>query len=743
MQLRSMLGQVCAGALASRHRFGIPRKAPLPTLRRSVSALATAALLALAPPGPAQAQLAATLMADQVYVDGAGRLIASGSVEVWQGSVQLTASRVVFDRRQDQLIIEGPLAISDGPDMVFLADAAQLSPQLRAGIITSARVVLDQQMQIAAARVQRTEAGLSRLDAVVASSCPVCASNPTPLWEIRADRVIHDETTNQLHFQRAQFRMGGIPLAYLPRLRLPGPGLDRARGFLRPEFSADSDLGFGVALPYFMPLGDTRDLTLTPMVTTAGVVALGFRWRQAFADGGIEIGGQIANDDLTARDLRGYGYVRALFHLANDWRLTADVLIPSDRTFLETYDITDDARISGDVTLERVRRDQMIRARALGFHSLRAADNNNRLPNTALQAELDQRHGLGGTPIGGELRVQMGAQAFRRASHVDGTAGRDVSRAHLQLTWRRTEVLAGGILATGALDARADHVRVTDDSAYPNPVTRQAVQGMIEFRWPWAAVGANGARTVIEPIVQVIGARRNAVSLPNDDHTMPELDQGNLFALSRHSGEDAPDNGNRVNAGLRWSRFDASGWQTEALVGRIWRRGTLAGFNPAHNQPLGQDRSHWLLAGRIAHADGMSFDLRMLLDPNNDLSRAETNLSWASDRTALTTRYLFLPASPFEDRAITLSEWSVDLERRFRNGWSGSVGWEYDVEQSQFATARAGLAFRNECLAFDLSMRRQFVTATNPTASTRYDMRIELLGIGGRAPSGGGRTCGT
>ena len=63
------------------------------------------------------------------------------------------------------------------------------------------------------------------------------------------------------------------------------------------------------------------------------------------------------------------------------------------------------------------------------------------------------------------------------------------------------------MLVTGALDARVDHVRVSDDSAYPNPVTRRAVQGMIEFRWPWARTSDGGVAQVIEPVVQVIGSR--------------------------------------------------------------------------------------------------------------------------------------------------------------------------------------------------------------------------------------------
>ena len=711
-----------------------------------VCGIAAAALFAIAAlaamPTAARAQATATLMADQVYVDGAGRLVAVGSVEVWHGSIRLTATRVVFDRRQDLLLIDGPLTLSDGPDQVFLADAAQLSPGLRAGLITSARVVLHQQLQIAAARVERGTNGVSQMDAVVASSCPVCAAHPTPLWEIRAERITHDENTGRIQFRRAQFRFAGVPVFYAPRFDLPAPGNTRMRGFLRPEVSLDSDLGLSVGMPYFFPLGETRDLTLTPRASTGGMVSLGFRWREARQDGGVEIGGQISRDNIVPGEMRGYGYVRALFQLANDWRLTADLLAASDRTYLEAYDITDDARLSGDVTLERIRRDQAIRARLLGFYSLRASDNNDELPNTALQAEMEQRVGLGATPVGGELRMQIGALAYRRLSTLDGTPGRDLARAHLQLSWRRTGVLPGGIVATGALDGRVDHVRIADDSAWPDPVTRRAAQAMIELRWPWAAAGVGGVSHVIEPVVQVIASRRSGgAALPNDDHTMPELDAGNLFALTRYSGEDAQDNGSRINAGLRWTRHDADGWTSEALVGRIWRDAPVAGLDPAHVQPLGGQQSDWLLAGRLTHASGYSLGLRVLVDPHNTLTRTETNLAWSNATTTIATRYLFMPASAFEDRATTLSEWSFDVTRRFSSGWATRFGWEYDVEQALFATARTGFEFRNECLSFDLSLARHFVTATNPSASTRFDMRIELLGIGGRAPSTGGRTC--
>ncbi|WP_370208767.1 LPS-assembly protein LptD [Pararhodobacter marinus] len=700
---------------------------------------ATAALLASA--RPAAAQVPATLMADQVYVDETGRLIATGAVEIWHGSIRMTAERVSYDRANDSLLLNGPLTISDGPDTVLLADAAELSPSLRAGIVTSARLVLDQQFQISAARIERGTNRVSQMDQVLASSCPVCATNPTPLWEIRAERVIHDEPGGRLAFDHAQFRIAGVPVFYLPRLVLPAPGTNRLRGFLRPEFTMDSDLGFTAGIPYFIPLGERQDLTLTPRVSTEGMVSLGFRWRHASRRGGIEIGGQVSRDDLTAADLRGYGYVRALFHLQNDWVLTADVLAASDRTYLETYSITDDARLHGHVTLERIRRNEAQRLRALGFYSLRAGDINARQPNVALQAESEHHYTLGG----GDLALSYGARGFERASTLDGRAGRDVARAHVELGWRRSGVLPGGLLATAALNGRVDHVRIDDDIRYLDPVTRGVAQAMVELRWPWMRVDSGGARHVIEPVVQVISSERSGERLPNDDHTMPELDAGNLFAFHRYVGTDAPDDGSRVNAGLRWARHDpASGWSTEALIGRIWRSEPLAGYHPAHLQPLGRATSDWLLAGRVSHTDGYAFTLRMAIDPETrNLSRGETNLSWTRGRTDLSTTYLYVPASRFEDRAVDLSEWSVDIGRRFGNGWSTTLGWDYDIGQNLFATARAGFAFVNECLSFELTMARRFVTATNPSSSTRFDMRVELLGIGGAAPSDAGRTCRT
>ncbi|MGY6534725.1 MAG: LPS-assembly protein LptD [Pararhodobacter sp.] len=724
-------------SLARLARHWLP---PPPT--RPVLALALGIALAGAAATMLRAQQVASLMADSVLIDRAGRLVASGAVEVWHGSVQLRADRISFDRRSGQLTIAGPIVLSDGPDRIIVADQADLSRDLREGIIRGARLVLDQQLQVAAARIERQDGRDDQMTAVIASSCRVCAENPTPLWEIRADRVRHDQQARQLHFERAQFRLGGVPVAYVPRLRLPEPGLDRSPGILSPRFRVTSDFGFSLGLPYFIPIGSNRDLTITPFAGGRGMMALAFRYRHAFRDGGIEFAGQLSRDQLDAGRVRGYAHLRGLFRLRNDFRLSFDLLAPTDRTYLETYGITDQARLSSDVTLERIRRDQAIRARVLGFRSLRADDDNSQVPSLALQADWEERIGLHGIGPGGALRLRFGALAYQRPALPGGGVGRDLARFNVHAHWQRHQILAGGVLFTGAVQGRIDHLRLRGaPGAFPDPVTRAALEGMAELRLPLARVDAAGGRHLLEPVAQVVLSRRNAerlspqARLRNDDHRMPSLDGGNLFALIRYSGHDAPDDGSRVNLGLRWVRHAPTGWSVETLVGRIWRRGTLDGFDTAHVQPLGGTRSDWLLAGRLSLADGVALDTRLLLGDNRRLTRGEASLHWHNARTSVSTSYVYMPATAAEARAETLSEWSLDVGQTLRNGWIGQVGWEYDVGRQRFSTARTGLTFQNECLSVDVSLSRRFATSTNVSASTRFDLRVELLGIGGRAPA--------
>ena len=134
----------------------------------------------------------AMLVADQVYITPERTLIAKGNVEAFQGDIRLRAQKVTFDRDNGTLQIDGPIRIDQGGEITILASAAEMDKDLRNGILNGARMVFQQQLQLASVQMSRVSGRYTQLYKRSATSCQVCDDGSPPLWQIRAERVTHD-----------------------------------------------------------------------------------------------------------------------------------------------------------------------------------------------------------------------------------------------------------------------------------------------------------------------------------------------------------------------------------------------------------------------------------------------------------------------------------------------------------------------------------------------------------------------
>jgi LPS-assembly protein len=259
-----------------------------------------------------------------VQITADDKLVATGNVEAMFEGRRLKAHSITYDSTTETLSIKGPMALQDGDETLILADQAELDRDMANGLLTGARIVMNTQVQLAANAMARIDGRYSQLYKVSVTSCRICETGQPPLWQIRARRVIHDQEERQLYFDDAQLRVLDVPILYLPRLRLPDPTLDRATGFLFPSFYNSSLLGNGIKVPYFIRLGDHRDLTLTPFVTDK-TRTLELRYRQAFVNGDLTINGAISDDDLGVSSTRGYLFAEGEFELKNDFKLSFDI----------------------------------------------------------------------------------------------------------------------------------------------------------------------------------------------------------------------------------------------------------------------------------------------------------------------------------------------------------------------------------------------------------------------------------
>ena len=348
-------------------------------------------------------------------------------------------------------------------------------------------------------------------------------------------------------------------------------------GFLMPALHSSSTLGTGLSWPYFITMGDSRDLTVTPYVTTKGGRTLELRYRQAFQTGAITITGATSRDEMLPGEQRGYLRAEGDFALPRDFTLSFQAEAVSDPAYLLDYGISDKDRLDSRIEITRTRRNEYISARLIGLNSIREGEDNATLPATVADLTWQRRFTLG--PLGGNGGLQFQTHAHQRSSdeavldvNGDGIAdGRDMQRISLRADWRRSFVLHNGIEASVLGETTADFYMIGQDALYSGSNTRLHGALATELRWPWVKAGANGVSHVIEPVSQLVMASKSGIAIPNEDSALVEFDEGNLFDLSRFPGSDAVEGGYRANLGISYLRDDPAGWTLGVTVGRVKR----------------------------------------------------------------------------------------------------------------------------------------------------------------------------
>ncbi len=687
-------------------------------------------VLAQTPPvEDTQEEPPAILVADQVFITPDRQLIAEGNVEAFQGETRLRATRIIYDNATGELQIEGPIRIDQGDGVVVLADAAQMDRGLQNGLLMGARMVFQQQLQLAALQMTRVGGRYTQLYKTAVTSCHVCEDGRPPLWQIRARTVTHDQEARQLYFEDAVFRVLDVPVFYFPGMRLPDPTLDRATGFLFPSVRTTSQLSTGVRVPYFIKIGDDKDLTVTPYLSSK-TRTLGLRYRQAFRKGRIEFEGAYTRDDLFPDESRGYLFGEGLFELKNDFKLDFEIKTVSDNAYLADYGLPDLDRLRSQLRLAQIKRDSAFVASLIHYDSLRDSDDESLVPSRI--GDLVYQKRVFPKVIGGELRLGLDTHAHFRTPDLD-MLGRDVMRATADVEWQRGWILTGGLRADWRMGFSADWFDIEHDSAYPPSASITTPRAAATFSYPMTRTTQNGAVQYIEPILQLGWANVSGPEVPNDESTYVEFDQGNLLSLSRFPAPDRRESGASAVLGLNWAHYGNTGWQAFATVGQVYRQTAIDDFS--RSSGLTGTSSDFLLAGQIRMDDRLSLTARGLLDDAFNIDKAELRGDWLNDMGQISGSYVWLGIDPQEDRYDETSEIWFDGSYRVAPFWTASANLRYDVANDRAARAGVGLVYQNECVTIDMSIRRRFTSTSTVEPSTDFGFTIALSGFSANSGS--------
>lgn len=698
-------------------------------MRRRFGLIALVLALAV---GGATAQPAppVALVADAVTYDRAtGLLTASGNVEVLYEGRVLRAARLTYDERAEVVRADGPLALVDPEGGVLLADAAALTPDLAEGLIEGARVLIAGKLQLAAVEARRSDGRFVTLDRVVASTCTICAGDPTPTWAIRAARVTQDPVTERIYFEGARVDVLGLPIAYVPRLSIPDPRVERASGFLAPEFLSSQIFGAGFKLPYYRVLGPSADATVTPFVTSRGGLLMEGEYRRRLVNGGFDVGGVLAlNDgleDAFAQDAPRWAFSAAGdFALPRAFVLDFDVSAVSDDVFLKQFDYSDADLLTSEVRVRRTRAKDDFSLAAIAFQSLLPGENSGAVP--VILPDLAYRRQLEGTLAGGRVAIDLAGLGVAR------DAGDSLFRATGGVDWRRDWTLRRGLRLGAGLGAALDAYQVSQDEGGPDgQFNRLTPDATVELRWPFVKRGAS-ADQVIEPIVQVIWSDSlGDTDVPNEDSTLPEFSYANLFSTNRFPGRDRLETGLRANIGVEYARHDPDGWSLGLTFGRVLRATDLDQF--PRGAGLDGRWSDYVGAVTLDFDWGLGLANRLLVDSDLELSRNEFSVAYEGPTGGLGASYIYLvkdASNPALGPQPETSELALRARYRVLPNWEVRGNWRFDAANGANLRAGAGVIYGNECAEIDLSVSRRYTSSDNLPPATSIGFAVRLAGLG-------------
>src|SRR5947209_9517870 len=350
--------------------------------------------------------------ADELQYDNVNnRILAIGNVQIYHKGSTLEADKFIYEQTTKRLRAEGNARLTEADGKIVHGEIIDLTDQFRDGFVDSLQLEAADRTRFAAPRAERKEGRYTVFESGVYTACEPCKDDPRkpPRWQVRATRIIHDDTEKRIYFEDARLEAFGFPLFYWPYLSMPDPTVKRKSGLLIPKFGYSTAFGFYTQTPYFWALATNYDVTLTPTHTSKQGLLMQAEWRHRLINGSYSIkeSGIFQADpgtyerrftpvyagdrDPGDRLFRGSIDTTGQFSLNNNWVWGWDGALVTDRMVIQAYGlrsyfaVMDPFKPGGLETVTQLYltgrgERSYFDARGMYFYGLSAADVQSKLP---------------------------------------------------------------------------------------------------------------------------------------------------------------------------------------------------------------------------------------------------------------------------------------------------------------------------------------------------------------------------
>lgn len=691
--------------------------------------------------------------ADNLEYDDEGDVVtASGNVLMSSEDQSVRADEVRWDRRSGTIYANGNVRLVDNGGNQLYTESAELTERFEAGAIAEVLVALSAGGRLAARGGERSEGGDVVLRDAAYTACPVTdpeGCDKTPSWRITASKVIFDPETNRISFNGAMLELFGARILPMPGLAFRTDG--RAiSGFLVPDLRVSESNGVEVSGSYHWRIAENKDLTVGTHLYTKATPMVSGEWRHLTDRGAYQITGyathsrriiDFTGEPTTERDVRGYLAANGRFQFTPEWSLTSSIRLASDRTFLRRYDISRDDRLRSTINLERIDQNSYFSLAGWATQTLRLGQPQGQVP-LALPV-LDYRYRIADPVVGGTVELQANSLSLVRKD------GQDTQRAFASARWDLRRLTGLGQVVTLTALGRGDVYRSDENGqtlteSYRGEAGWQGrgiAVGAIDVEWPFVGEAFGGTQ-VLKPRLQLVASPsiRN-LEIPNEDARAIDLEDSNLFSLNRFPGYDRVEDGVRLTYGFDWE-VQRPGWRVKTTIGQSYRFDTQRQILP-DGTGLSERVSDFVGRTEVRYRDRVKLTHRFRVDKDSlAVRRNEFDATIGSERTYVEVGYLRLNRDiagieDLQDREELRAAARIAFARYWSVFGAGVFNLTDKQEDPTFTSdgfqpirTRLGIAYRDECLEFGLTWRRDYVNAGDAARGDTFQLTFALRNLG-------------
>jgi LPS-assembly protein len=247
--------------------------------------------------------------------------------------IKIHADKVTLNFKTKDVVAQGHVVIDQGPNRIS-ASQVYYNLDTKLGTFFNATGMMDPSLNFTGDKIEKTGEATYHLENGVFTSCDL----DKPSWSFHV-KVADITLDDYAHMHDFSFRAHEIPIFWAPYLVWPTKP-DRSRGFLIPRLLFSNRFGQRLEVGYFLPIGESADVTAYADLNTKGYNGLGVDLRY-LPSPNIKLGELSAytvHDAESGNQQWRYNYKHSQDNLPGGFRGVVDVEDFSDLEFFRSYD---------------------------------------------------------------------------------------------------------------------------------------------------------------------------------------------------------------------------------------------------------------------------------------------------------------------------------------------------------------------------------------------------------------------